>query len=583
MEKEIKLFHKISFIFLIVVSTCIVVFLRFYALGSIPKGINVDEASYGYDAYSLLKTGKDMWGSRGTTLKSFGDYKPAGLSYTLVPLVKHFGLSTLTTRLPSAIFGFLTLIVTFFIVQTLTSNHVVAFISSIVLGLSPWHFGLSRLFYEPNIGLFFISCSIYFQLQYLKNNHKIKYLIISSIFVAIAGYYYSVLRYIGVGTLGIAVLVGGFHAYKQILKHCLIFGIVWALVALPYLGDMFGVRGLVRLSQEGKLQEFGNVLVITENRQMCYISSEHNSLIAQLCYALWNKPGEKLVNATRTYIELLSPKYLFLNGYQKDVVPANNGAYIASLLPFFLVGIYIVLLRFKKNILFKYVLVSTLFAIIPVALAGAQNIHRNVVGLYLVLMIIMIGVNETLCLMRNKSWKFALYPLILIIMWSQSRYLANYYYIFTRVQPEIWSSDTPDLMSWLGDHAREQEISFYDYDFGPLYYSFYNKLDPTSFQKNAVWDELNQYGWTRIHSITGKLTNDDNIWRNICAQSNPSRSSHLLVITGSKSEWQEVAQFQTKNFTGIHILHEVYDSKILYDYLNKKDSVALTTTCSSQK
>ena len=38
------------------------IFLRFYKLDVIPNGIDSDEASQGYDAYSILKTGKDRYG-----------------------------------------------------------------------------------------------------------------------------------------------------------------------------------------------------------------------------------------------------------------------------------------------------------------------------------------------------------------------------------------------------------------------------------------------------------------------------------------------------------------------------------------
>ena len=37
-------------------------FLRFWQLGEIPPGLNIDEVSEGYNAYSLLETGKDRYG-----------------------------------------------------------------------------------------------------------------------------------------------------------------------------------------------------------------------------------------------------------------------------------------------------------------------------------------------------------------------------------------------------------------------------------------------------------------------------------------------------------------------------------------
>ena len=39
------------------------VVLRFYNLSQVPIGFNDDEAAFGYNAYSILKTGRDEWGS----------------------------------------------------------------------------------------------------------------------------------------------------------------------------------------------------------------------------------------------------------------------------------------------------------------------------------------------------------------------------------------------------------------------------------------------------------------------------------------------------------------------------------------
>lgn len=572
------------FIFIIVI---IVIFLRFYQLGQIPKGINVDEASYGYDAYSLLKTKHDMWGDNRASLKSFGDYKPAGLSYTMVPAIKYFGLGTFATRLPSATFGLLTLLISFFILKNILQSALIALIGTLVLSLSPWHFGLSRLFYEPNVGLFFIVCSIFLQLKTITNPVKIKYLIMSSILVAIGGYYYSVLRYLGVGLLVISTIIAYYPSHLKILKYGIVAIFVWALVALPYLGDMFGNRGLIRLQQEGSLHEFGDTLVITENRQMCYISSGYSAKVAKLCYLLWNKPGEKLVNTAKVYLQLLSPKYLFLNGYQKDVVPESYGAFLEFLSPFYLLGLYYLVVNLSRKREHLFILIGWLFTAIPVALAGALNIHRNVVGLYFVFLICLYGILYFRNLLSQISSRIIGLTIILVVslayIWSQSRYLGNYYFVYTRMQPEIWQYDTGDIMHWLAANKRDRTINYYDYDFAPLYYSFYNQLDPLYFQTNTKWSKVNQYGWTHTDSIGSLMRNHSNIWEVICLQADNNTPPSILVVTGGKSEWQSVVEQQFKNFTGIHVTHEIYDSQVLYNYLQKTDPASLKATCSNLK
>src|SRR3989338_88548 len=82
--------------------------LRLFGLTRYPAGLNADEAALGYNAYSLLLTGKDEHGhSWPVNLESFGDFKPAGYAYLLIPFIKIFGLTEFAVRLPSAIFGIL--------------------------------------------------------------------------------------------------------------------------------------------------------------------------------------------------------------------------------------------------------------------------------------------------------------------------------------------------------------------------------------------------------------------------------------------------------------------------------------------
>ena len=50
--------------------------VRIWQIDKTPPGLNRDEASIGYTAYSLLKTGKDEYGKTWPlSFKSFGDWK----------------------------------------------------------------------------------------------------------------------------------------------------------------------------------------------------------------------------------------------------------------------------------------------------------------------------------------------------------------------------------------------------------------------------------------------------------------------------------------------------------------------------
>lgn len=92
-----KKFVAIS-LFLIVLLASL---LRFYHFTSNPPGLNTDETAIGYNAYSILKTGKDEYSQKfPLAFRSFDDYKPPLYIYLTVPSVAIFGLNEFAVRFP---------------------------------------------------------------------------------------------------------------------------------------------------------------------------------------------------------------------------------------------------------------------------------------------------------------------------------------------------------------------------------------------------------------------------------------------------------------------------------------------------
>ena len=90
------------------------VFVRFWGLDKSPASLGFDEAALGYNAYSLLKTGRDEYGNfLPISLRSFNDFKPALYSYLTIPFVYFGGLNDATTRMVSATAGVVSLIFLF--------------------------------------------------------------------------------------------------------------------------------------------------------------------------------------------------------------------------------------------------------------------------------------------------------------------------------------------------------------------------------------------------------------------------------------------------------------------------------------
>lgn len=166
---------KTTFILSIIV--LLALFLRFFQLGSMPVGFHRDEAVFGYNAYSLLKTGKDINGaSLPLHFESF-IYSPSGYSYFSIPFVAFFGLNEFAVRFASAFFGVLTIPLTFYFVRELFKRYSykenLALLSAFLLSILPWHINLSRTATENVLVVFFLTLGSLLFLHWIKNKKTI--------------------------------------------------------------------------------------------------------------------------------------------------------------------------------------------------------------------------------------------------------------------------------------------------------------------------------------------------------------------------------------------------------------------------
>lgn len=166
-----NLFKKIPSLYYLILIILLGSVLRLWQLGNVPASPDWDEASLGYNAYSLLMTGKDEYGKTfPLILESFGDFKPALYSYLAIPSIALFGLNTFAVRLPSALLGILTLLVVYGICQNLFRRRDISLLTTFFLALSPWHIQFSRVAFETNVGLFFNVLGVFLFLTSLKKN-----------------------------------------------------------------------------------------------------------------------------------------------------------------------------------------------------------------------------------------------------------------------------------------------------------------------------------------------------------------------------------------------------------------------------
>src|SRR3989344_3026051 len=122
--------------------------LRLYRINDVPPALSLDEVSIGYNAYSILKTGADEYGTKfPLLLRAYDDWRPAFYVYLVMPSIQLFGLTPFGVRLPSVILGTLTVLLTYSLVQELFKSSrfasYISYLASLLLAISPWHIYLS--------------------------------------------------------------------------------------------------------------------------------------------------------------------------------------------------------------------------------------------------------------------------------------------------------------------------------------------------------------------------------------------------------------------------------------------------------
>src|SRR3989344_6012254 len=98
--------------------------LRFVWITRVPPSLNWDEVNHGWNAYSILKTGRDEWGKAFpiANFRAYGDYPLPLNLYLTIPFVATLGLNEIALRLPHALLGVLSVLSTYFLALGLTKK-----------------------------------------------------------------------------------------------------------------------------------------------------------------------------------------------------------------------------------------------------------------------------------------------------------------------------------------------------------------------------------------------------------------------------------------------------------------------------
>jgi 4-amino-4-deoxy-L-arabinose transferase-like glycosyltransferase len=526
-------------------------FLRFYQLGANPPSLTWDETSWGYNAYTIGIDGKDEFGRflPHDYLESFGDFKPPMYAYLDVIPVKFLGLNEFSTRVPSALFGVLTVLLTYFLVKRIFSpkpkkeneelknhesliiNHkseAIALASAFILAISPWHIMLSRAAFEANVATFFLCLGVWGFLAAVQN--KKWYLIISAVSFAFSMYTFNTSRV--VAPLLVLLLVFVFR--QQLLKikrEVLIAAIVGFIVFLPTMYFLLTPQASLRFKEVNIFSD--PQIVKTANQE---IANDGNTIWSK---AIHNRRFLYTLDFVHHYFDNLNPNFLFIkgDGNPKFSIQSVGQMYLWEI-PFIVIGILYLLRKKEGN--WWLVPLWLLIGIIPAATAReTPHALRIETTLPMLQIISAYGLIVFLEWSKKQNLKLKTYnlkinyllPFILcVLILGNLAYFAHGYF-----------AHYPTEFSGEWQYGYQQSITYVksvenNYDniqvtnaLGRpyIYYLFYNKTNPSYFRQTANI-QRDGFGFVTVESF-GKYS-----FPNIFNY-NLSKKEKVLYIGSSES------------------------------------------------
>ena len=220
-----NMIEKISFLLILILA----IFFRIWHLSSLPPALYYDEIDAGYQAQNFIQNNSDYYGNKFPIhFRSFGDYRTSLYIYSVALTQKFIPNPDLSVRLPSVIFGVVSVVLMYLITKST--------IPCLLLAISPWAIHYSRIAFEASGMIMVILAGIYFWKKYHQKS-LLKHLLLSVFFFALSPYFYSTSKLFLI-FIAITIFFIYFSFIKKIkVSHLLIAGLFGILLMTPLLID----------------------------------------------------------------------------------------------------------------------------------------------------------------------------------------------------------------------------------------------------------------------------------------------------------------------------------------------------------
>jgi len=481
-------------------------FLRVVKLGELPPALTWDEVAWGYNAYALGLSGHDEFGKffPHQYLESFGDFKPPMYAYLDILPIKMFGMNEFAVRLPSALAGVISVVLSYFLVKKiipknsfslLKINFDPALLTAFLLAVSPWHILLSRAAFESNVATMFIILGVYLFLISLDKSRW--YLLLSICSFVCSAYTFNSARI--VAPILLLILFAAHYRYFIIRKEIVISGFAFGfLLSLPLLLFLRSPQAKLRYQE---VNIFSNVGIIERVNQQ---HSNNNE-------ALWsrviqNRRFAYAAEYVKHYFDNLSPSFLFIkgDGNPKFSIQDVGQLYLWEI-PFFVAGILFIFR--KREGKWWIVPIWILIGIAPAATAReTPHALRIASTLPMFQLLTAYGLIQiTTQILANKKLLVSGMFLVLLTIAVSGNFvffLHNYFFHYSREFSREWQYGYKEAIAYTESVKNKYDLIYFTEELGRpyIYLLFYGKYNPEYFQKNSVV-EREALGFVNVRQV----------------------------------------------------------------------------------
>lgn len=435
------------------------ILVRLWSYPNVPPGLNQDEASSAYEAYSLLKTCRDREGLfLPVHFKSWGSGQNVLYSYLSIPFIKLFGLNVFSARIVNLLFGVLALFIFYFLIKKAV-NPKVALISVFLLSMSPWHIMMSRWGLESNLLPPIFLLAVYFLVLGFKQK---KLLFLAFLFFALSLYSYTP------AILCVFLFLTSifFFYFNEISRNrlCWIFAsILFFLFAFPL--GLFIFKNNFGINID-KISRFIPLGIPT-------LTSPRSSMLMLL--------GKNYFSYS-TLREILNNLMVLL--LQRDGLPWNAipkwGVIYHLSTPFFLYGFYLNVIRFRRNelgniFLLWFLAAFSLFFIFSI------NINRTNLIYLPMIFFTACGIHELIS--RLKFKKIVSCVLFGAYLGLFTSFVHFYFTSYVIMMHDIFEADFKPAAEFITENISKDIYITSSINQPYILLLFYSKYDPHRFQK----------------------------------------------------------------------------------------------------